>query len=59
MNEQSAEIRNKLGPIKNLLALLTVYNQTIDMEQRVALWMFIEREIKNAKFSLKRILELI
>jgi len=55
LSEIGADIRNKLGPVKNLVSMLELYNRTLDKEQRASVWKFIEIEIKKSKESINYI----
>lgn len=55
LSEIGADIRNKLGPMKNLLSMIDLYNRTLVMEQRTAIWKFIEKEIEKSKESINYI----
>jgi hypothetical protein len=54
-----ADIRNKLTPIKNLLALLTAYDKEPTESKKYLLKIYIYSEMKNCKNSLKYLQDLL
>jgi len=46
------DIRNKLGPLRNLISMIELYNRTIDMELRASIMKFIVKEIEQSKKSI-------
>lgn len=58
--EVGADIRNKLSPPKNLIALLEVYfDKKTDYEQMMGLKKIIEKEMEQTKESIKYISEIL
>lgn len=59
LDEIGADIRNKLTPMKNLLALLETYNAENDELKREILMKYIIKEIEASKFSIEYLTNLL
>jgi hypothetical protein len=59
VNTVGADIRNKLSPSLNLVALLDLYFKETDEAKKYVLQRFIKKEMKNSKKNIKYISNLL
>lgn len=52
LNKIAADIRNKLSPLKNMIALIKKQNETKDEVMKEKLQKFIEKEIEQCEVSI-------
>jgi len=57
--EIGADIRNKLGPLANLIVLIERYKISENEKEADALWKYIEKEIEQCKISINYIKKLL
>lgn len=57
--EIGADIRNKLSPLKNLVAMIRDYNEESSPATRSRIWKRIEAELEQCEISIEYLIKLL